>query len=198
MEKSTGYREMLRDRMPRMLDLALKWRKGKERWLDHVYENHIKVVSKDKRSICVKQCLGLKQKYDINDMYAYLPLKGISRKEITNFIYTCDPGELKKLLSMDFHDTINWNSLDEDQTNYWKITETWVQWFKTQYQFLENAYQISQKCGKDDFDIRVELITRYLSALLPKDNESEEDRKAKFAYLDKFVDFLMNSFKGRI
>lgn len=184
--------------MPRMLDLALKWRKGKESWLNHVYNNHIKVLSKEQRNARVKQCLGLRKRYDTNDMYAYLPCYGISRRKITNFIQEVKPEDLKKLLTMDFHDTIKWELLSDEETNYWKTTESWVRWFSSEYQFLENSYKISRQCGKNEFDIRVELINHYLSALLPKQTDDENTKQAKYNYLDKFVDFLIDSFEGRI
>lgn len=184
--------------MPRMLDLALKWRKGKERWLNHVYDTQIKVIPKEQRNMRVKQCLGLKKRYDTNDMYAYLPCYGISRKKISNFIYEAKPDDLKKLLTMDFHDTIKWESLSDEEVNYWRITESWVRWFKSEYQFLENSYKISRDCGKKEIDIRVELINRFLSALLPKEDDEEDIKEAKYNYLDKFMDFLVDSFEGRI
>ena len=39
--KKLGYKEMLRDRCPKMVNYALKWRKAKEKWIDHVYSNFI-------------------------------------------------------------------------------------------------------------------------------------------------------------
>lgn len=36
-----GYKAMLRDRVPRTTDLALKWCKAKTKWVDYVYKNYI-------------------------------------------------------------------------------------------------------------------------------------------------------------
>lgn len=42
MGKTTGYKGMLRDRCPKVVDYALKWQKAKERWIDHAYINFIR------------------------------------------------------------------------------------------------------------------------------------------------------------
>ena len=51
---------MLRDRLPKMVNLALKWCKCKEKWLDHVYKNWIWMYSsKDMRNSVTRDILGL-------------------------------------------------------------------------------------------------------------------------------------------
>ena len=42
--KKLGYREMLRDRCPKLVSHALKWQKAKEKWIDHTYEKFVKIV----------------------------------------------------------------------------------------------------------------------------------------------------------
>ena len=60
MKTSTGYREMLRDRCPKVVSLALKYCKAKETWLDHVYKNFIWVyVSKKERLAETRRILGI-------------------------------------------------------------------------------------------------------------------------------------------
>lgn len=48
MKNQTGYKQMLRDRCPKVVNYALKWCKVKEAWLDHVYKNFIWVFSDKK------------------------------------------------------------------------------------------------------------------------------------------------------
>ena len=49
-KQNTSYKEMLRDRVPLFVDLALKWCKAKEIWINHVYNNFINIyVDKDQR-----------------------------------------------------------------------------------------------------------------------------------------------------
>lgn len=193
--KSTGYKEMLRDRMPRTLNLALKWCKAKEKWLSYVYDNHIKQVPKNMRGNVVKQCLGLKPKWSTSDMHAYLPLRGISHKKIDEFIEKTQASVLRNLLSMDFKDTILWDNLTEEEANEWERINSWVVWFKTQYAYIENTYKISQEAGKDEQTIKVEIIRRYLSQLMPSDTDDETTKEAKFEYVDRLTNYLVDSFK---
>ena len=60
MKKNTGYREMLRDRCPKLVNYALKWCKAKEKWLDHVYNNWIWIYSSnEERYGAAKAILGI-------------------------------------------------------------------------------------------------------------------------------------------
>jgi hypothetical protein len=60
---NTGYKEMLRDRCPKVVSLALKYCKAKETWLNHVYKNWIWIYkSKKERLDATKRLLGSKSK----------------------------------------------------------------------------------------------------------------------------------------
>lgn len=190
----TGYKEMLRDRMPRTLSLALKWCKAKEKWLSYVYSNHIKVVPKNMRSNIVKQCLGLKPKWTTSDMHAYLPLKGVSHERIDDFIETTSPQALTRLLSMDFKDTILWDKLTEEEYAYWYRVTSWVIWFRSTYAYIQNTYEISKSIGRSTEDIKVEIIQRFLSQLMPTDTDDEETKQAKYNYVDNLVNYLVDTF----
>lgn len=59
----TGFKEMLRDRIPVYADIALKWCKTKERWINIVYRDTISVFAdKNDRYDITKTVLGLKSK----------------------------------------------------------------------------------------------------------------------------------------
>ena len=61
MLNNTGYRQMLRDRVPKFVSFALKWCKAKEAWLDHVYKNFIWIyASKQERLAQTRRVLGYK------------------------------------------------------------------------------------------------------------------------------------------
>lgn len=61
--KRTGYREMLRDRCPKVVSLALRWCNAKEKWLDHVYKSFIWIYSdNNERLKATKTVLGLDSK----------------------------------------------------------------------------------------------------------------------------------------
>lgn len=59
----TGFKEMLRDRIPVYADIALKWCKTKERWINIVYRDTISIFAdKNDRYDITKTILGLKSK----------------------------------------------------------------------------------------------------------------------------------------
>ena len=162
---NNGYRGMLRDRCPTVVDYALKWQKAKERWVDHAYVNFIKFYVENKeRNRATRIVLGIAKYY-------------------RNF---------------DFHKSIDWDNLSNEDTEYWKRVESWVSWFTKRYAYMENAYRNSKNSGKDEMSIKIELINGYLSALLPDKNETEESKQAKYKYVDNLVDYLIKCFEGRI
>lgn len=64
MEK-TSYKEMIRNRISNMpdIDLALKWCKAKERWINHVYDSFINIyVEKQDRYEATRIILGISSK----------------------------------------------------------------------------------------------------------------------------------------
>jgi len=165
MGKTTGYKGMLRDRCPTVVDYALKWQKAKEKWINHAYTNFIKFyVDSKERYHTTRIVLGIAKYY-------------------RNF---------------DFDKSIDWDNLTNEEKLYWKRVSSWVRWFRKNYAYIENLYSISEKVGKNEMSIKVEIINKFLSDLLPDDNEPEEIKLAKYEYVDKLVDFLINCFKRRI
>lgn len=165
MRKITGYKGMLRDRCPKVVNYALKWQKAKERWIEHAYVNFIKLyVDNKERNHATRIVLGIAKFY-------------------RNF---------------DFHKSIEWDNLLPEDKLYWERVEGWVNWFMKNYAYIENMYEISRKAGKSEFDIKVEIINSYLKTLLPSPDMKEEEKQAKYAYVDSLVDFLIKCFEDRI
>lgn len=165
MGKTTGYKGMLRDRLPKVVDYALKWQKAKERWIDHAYRNFINLYcDSDERYHTTRIILGIAKYY-------------------RNF---------------EFDKSIDWDNLTPEEDAYWRRISSWVNWFRTQYAYMENMYSISLATGKDEFSIKVELITNYLSSLLPTPDMTEEEKQAKYKYVDKLADYLVKCFKESI
>lgn len=155
-----GYKGMIRDRMPLMLNLALKWCKAKERWIDYVYDNVIRKYPENKRSIVVKQILGIKQRWkrqEIYDQIRYSELEPITMDQINKIP--------KSELYMKFSDTIDWSTLyneDRDMYDYWKVIAEWVNWFSTEYTSIKSTYSHALRWGmstKDD--IKPILMSKY-------------------------------------
>lgn len=70
MTTKTGYKEMLRDRVPFVVDLALKWCKSKTKWVDHVYLHFVNIYKeKSLRYEATRITLGIskyEKKFDFN------------------------------------------------------------------------------------------------------------------------------------
>lgn len=113
-----GYKGMLRDRMPKIIDISLKWCKAKERWIDHVYDNFIAIIPNN-----------------------------TERGKITRAILGIKKGKTKQF---DFHRSIFWDQFDmtQQELEYWKYVEGWVNWFRTVYIYIEDMYVNSKNCGK--------------------------------------------------
>jgi hypothetical protein len=160
-----GYKEMLRDRCPKVVNYALKWQKAKTRWVDHAYTNFVRFyVDSKERYHTTRIILGIAKFY-------------------RNF---------------EFRKSIDWDNLTKEEHVYWNRVSSWVGWFTKNYAYIENAYVLSHRAGKDEFDIKVEIIQNYLSELLPNEDDSQEEVNAKYQYIDDLVDFLIKCFKGEI
>ena len=163
--RNSGYKGMLRDRCPEVVNYALKWQKAKERWINHSYVNFIKFyVDNKERYHTTRIILGLAKFY-------------------RNF---------------DFNKSIDWENLTEEETKYWKRVSSWVRWFMKNYAYIENLYSISRQAGKDEMEIKIQIINSYLSTLLPTKQDSNEEKRAKYEYVDKLVNFLIDCFEKRI
>lgn len=173
--KQLGYREMLRDRCPKVVDYALKWQKAKDKWVEHTYCHFIKIIG---------------NKYDTqNKLIQKAPAV---KKEIAYAILGIVKGKPKNFI---FDKSIDWDNLTDEECKYWKRISSWVTWFGKEYSYIQNEYEISKQAGKDDMTIRVNIINNYLSALMPTDNASEEEKQAKYKYIDRFVEYLIKCFE---
>ena len=175
--KKLGYREMLRDRCPKIVNYALKWQKAKEKWIDHTYEHFIKLIENE-YSIDNK----LIRKAPENKKIIIRALLGIVKGKTKNFT---------------FEKTIDWDNLTDIEKSYWIRVSSWVKWFGTNYAYIENAYDISKKIGKDEESIKIEIINSYLSWLMPSNTASTEEKYAKYQYVDNFVNYLVRCFEGK-
>lgn len=169
--KKLGYREMLRDRCPKVVDYALKWQKAKDKWVEHTYCHFVKFVGNSYNTEN-----KLLQKAPLNKKEIVRALLGIIKGKPKNFI---------------FDKSIDWDDLTDEETEYWKRVSSWVTWFMKNYAYIENAYDNSKKVGKNELDIKVEIINNYLNFLMPKEGASEEEKQAKYAYINRLVDYLI-------
>lgn len=130
--KTKGYKGMLRDRLPKTIDIALKWCKAKEKWIDHTYHNFVQFLSdKEDRDEATRIILGISKKYR----------------------------------EFDFHKSIMWDNLSEEETHYWQNVETWVNWFRVKYIYVQNEYNNSLSLGLNIYTIKQKIKKNFLSSL---------------------------------
>lgn len=55
-------------------------------------------------------------------------------------------------IHFDFHKTIDWDNLTQDEELYWKIIENWVNWFSEHLLYVKTTYNIysAQGCSKEE------------------------------------------------
>lgn len=79
---STGYKAMLRDRVPFVVNLALKWCNAKGNWVDHVYDSQISIyANKEDRYDATRHVLGLKKHNREFDFHKSIDWDNITSEE---------------------------------------------------------------------------------------------------------------------
>lgn len=59
-----GYKAMLSDRLPYVVNIALKWCESKGRWVEHVYNTQVKIyVKKSDKDYAVRCVLGIAKRH---------------------------------------------------------------------------------------------------------------------------------------
>nr|DAS39447.1 MAG TPA: hypothetical protein [Caudoviricetes sp.] len=130
--ETNGYKGMLRDKLPKTVDIALKWCKAKERWINHTYDNFIGIFSENKeKDNATKVILGISTRYK----------------------------------SFDFHKTIMWDNMTDLEISYWKNVESWVNWFRTNYIYIQNEVNNSLILGVEINVMKQKIKKNFLSQL---------------------------------
>lgn len=162
-----GYKAMIRDRCPYVINIALKWCtefgrlanqsvpkeqrfkfRVKERWIERVYKEHIAIyTTKDEKNSALHKALGLhggKQNFNFADSINL--------------------------------ELINAN-IDKYEKQFWIWVNSWVNWFIENYKYIENAYTISSRYGNDNWKQFVIDKASYLGD-----------------YIDDFIYYLEKTF----
>ena len=169
---------MLRDRCPTVVNYALKWQKAKEKWIDHAYCYFVKMLGDE---------------IDVHNNV--VKTANENKRAVISMLLGMKKGKIKYF---DFNNTIDWDNLSDEDKVYWERVGSWVKWFCTKYAYVENAYLISKRIGKDEMSIKIEIINSYLDALMPARDAPEEEKQAKYEYVDRFVEFLIKCFEKKI
>lgn len=100
-----------------------------------------------------------------------------------------------KYRNFDFHKTVDWDNLTQEEKTYWNYVEFWVKWFQQTVQFVNDTYNLSRDKGMNDFDIKVKIISTYLRSFLPTDKDTEEAKESKYKLADDLADYLLECLK---
>ena len=134
-----GFRKMISDNIPKTWDLALRWCECRTKWIEYVYNTHVKKYNTDWRGH--KKILELKS----------TAVKQMTQKQKFD-------GMLLK-----FDDTINFDILfreDPEQYEAWKTVSTWVSWFSENYAYIKSTADIQLTCKYKSVDETVEYICK--------------------------------------
>ncbi len=136
-----GYKAMLRDRIPSTIDIALKFCKAKQRWVDYVYDEFIHPYTNNSdKSFTVKHILGETCRTDKH-------------------------GNKHIVYHVDFHHSINWDELSPSYVQYWQWVETWVLWLQKNLLYIQNNIESLRDLGYTEEQITSILTDQYSSAL---------------------------------
>lgn len=82
----TSYKEMLRNRIPKEVDLGLRWCKSKVKWIDYVYSEFVAIyMEKENRYHAVK-CI-LKPDHERFDFNGNINWDNLNTEEIEHWNY---------------------------------------------------------------------------------------------------------------
>lgn len=138
-----GYKAMIKDRCPYVVNLAFKWctefgrlsNIGKEpherikyavktRWIDRVYQENVAIYNTgrgtprtDEKNASLRKALGIHEGSQNFNFADSINLEGINKV------------------------------FNSGERAFWIWVNSWVVWFQENYKYLENYYNISCKCG---------------------------------------------------
>lgn len=157
-----GYKNALRDRMPEYMDIALRWCKAKNRYIDYIYERYIKKENPKRKLDTIKIMYGLKPAMSIGDLYMMFKETGKYRPLTINDIKHA-PSDLFRIT---FAETFKGDSeinQDEDLRNYWNAVNSWVVWFKQNWIYIKSLYRNLNLLGESEENIKEDIRNKFLS-----------------------------------
>lgn len=141
----TGYRKMISDRIPESWDMALRYCKCRQAWIDHIYNIHVRPLNNN-----------------------VMKSRAENEKEKARRIR-------KLFENKSFSSTINWNKLLQenlDEYNMWRNIDTWVSWFRSNTTYIVGSITVNYNLGvrgndlastiAEQFDIDIKLSTFFI------------------------------------
>ena len=145
--KNHGFKGMLSDRMPEVLDIAAKRCRLKGEYIDYLYKNFLKNQNNSKKKEIVKELCGLipviKNKEEFTELwYRFCPKERLNNKKLNNFP--------PKGYSYNFSNTIDWNVLkntDKDLYLKFLLLDGWYKYFSKWYIYIKEVCLSNKKNG---------------------------------------------------
>ena len=167
---------MLRDRLPLYVSDALKWRKAKEAWLDHVYKNFIWIYSSNKERLAeTRRVLGYK-------------------KDLPREFKFEDTIDWKNLID---GKNIKREDLTPDHAQFWLEVWQWVSWFTKTVPEIEDDYKSLVNKGKNTLEIKQTLMLKWFKWLFPTKEDNAKIIEKKNRDINSILDYLIDCFENR-
>ena len=168
---------MLRDRLPKLVSLALKFNKAKEAWINHVYKNKIWFYSSNEERLAqTRFVLGYKD------------------NKPREFVFE-DTIDWENLID---DPSIKLKDATPKHVKYWENVAKWVSWFQKTVPLIEDEYKISKMKGADIIDLKRTIMLNWLYDRFPTKEDNAKERKRKNADVNRIADYLIDCFENLI
>lgn len=131
----SGYRKMISNHIPRTWDMALRYLRCRDAYIERVYDCYIKPLNKN----------VMKSAKENNQ----------EKERIIKLMFS----------KYEFKDTVKLEDLmltnKTEKYHYWDKIKSWINWFKNHMAFIENTIKIEQSLYKTKSEIVDVIMTNY-------------------------------------
>lgn len=134
-----GFRKMISDNIPKTWDIALRWCKCRQYWIDTAYNIYVGRFNNDYR-----------KPNEIKRLKAEA-VKQLTHQQKINGKH------------MKFEDTVNLGNLlieDDGLYEYWKVISGWIKFFEKNYAYIKSSATIQMECKGSSVDEVAYYINR--------------------------------------
>lgn len=128
-----GYRKMISDRLPETWDMALRYLKCRQRWIDLIYKKNLAPLNTN--CMCSKKENEKMKAEIVKDLYK------MSFWRATN---------IDGLLAF-----------DGDLYTYWTAVNSWITWFSKNMQYIDSNVSTAKKLDGANEEIIKSVIRRF-------------------------------------
>ena len=135
----TGFKKFINDRIPKTWDIGLRWCRSKTKWIDYVYDTHVRPISNDWR---------------------------VKERNKRNFerVIEMTGGKNRFGDKTTFDLTINTHTLiieNKHEYDYWMSVIKWVRFFSKNLIYLNDAAECLYRKGMSIDEAAEDINTRF-------------------------------------